>query len=200
MQADVSLREHVAHCERQHMRRVLDIGQTDDAAAVKLLMLSLVPWIGDDAIYDLAIAVVGFQRRWRVTVGVVRLRVNFLKHPIAEVGELRTVVRHPRYADVKPRFEIQVEAARVSHDRLRRGREAPSLQVMHVDGKNGRCTRRLELLTSTVSIPGPMRSLTIPREIQHTQSQCSCGFGRSALPLTYPRATPTDTGIVGQQW
>ena len=82
-------------------------------------MLLVVPAIGNDAIHYLGVAVISFQRRRSVTVGVVGLRVNLGAHPAMEVGELLPVACDARYARSKPRFQIEIEAGGVVHGHLR---------------------------------------------------------------------------------
>jgi hypothetical protein len=101
------------------MRRLLRIGQSDDAATIQLLMLLVVPPVRDNPVHHFAIAVVGLQSRRRVAIGIVRLCVHIGAHPVVEVGELPTVLGHARHARGKPGFEIEVEAGGIVHGRLR---------------------------------------------------------------------------------
>src|SRR5579871_6097354 len=115
IQADVGLGEDVAHREGEEVRRTFRVRQADDAAAIELAMLLLVPGVGDDAIDDLTVAIVGFERGRRVTVGVVGLCLDLGQYPVMKIGKLARVGGQARCACREVGLEIGIETNRAGH-------------------------------------------------------------------------------------
>src|SRR6185437_233491 len=118
MQADVCPREQVSHNETHQVGRAVGIGKRNDAAAISFLVLGLVPGIKHYPIGDSAVAIIGLECCWSVAVGVVCLRIYFVRHPIAEVEQLLTISNDARLPPAEHRLEIVVERCRLRRVRL----------------------------------------------------------------------------------